>query len=68
VSTFEVWKITDATNPDNYATGTLLATVGIGTWRFISANGFKLVIRDTTTNFRVVTEMEKGMFPPRMRG
>jgi hypothetical protein len=62
VSTFEVWKITDATNPDNYATGTLLATVGIGTWRFISANGFKLVIRDTTTNFRVVTEMEKGIY------
>jgi hypothetical protein len=62
VSTFEIWKITDATNPDNYATGTLLATVGIGTWRFISANGFKLVIRDTTTNFRVVTEMEKGIY------
>ena len=62
VSTFEVWKITDATNPDNYATGTLLATVGIGTWRFISANGFKLVIRDTTTNFRVVVEMEKGIY------
>jgi hypothetical protein len=62
VSTFEIWKITDATSPDNYATGTLLATVGIGTYRFIGANGFKMVIRDQTTNFRVVVEMEKGIY------
>jgi hypothetical protein len=62
VSTFEIWKITDATNPDNYATGTLVATVGIGTWRFLSANGFKFVIRDTTTNYRVVVEAEKGIY------
>lgn len=62
VSTFEIWKITDATPPDQYATGTLLATVGIGKYRFLSANGFKMVIRDTTTNFRVVSEMEKGTY------
>jgi hypothetical protein len=62
VSTFEIWKITDATSPDNYATGTLLDTVGIGTYRFIGVNGFKMVIRDTTTNFRVVVEMEKGIY------
>jgi hypothetical protein len=62
VSTFEIWKITDATSPDDYATGTLLDTVGIGTYRFIGVNGFKMVIRDTTTNFRVVTEMEKGIY------
>lgn len=62
VSTFEIWKITDATNPDNYATGTLVATVGIGTWRFLSANGFKFVIRDQTTNYRVVVEAEKGIY------
>lgn len=59
---FEIWKISDATNPDNYATGTLLDTVGIGKYRFLSANGFKMVIRDTTTNFRVVSEMEKGTY------
>lgn len=59
---FELWKISDATNPDNYATGTLLDTVGIGKYRFLSANGFKMVIRDTTTNFRVVAEMEKGTY------
>jgi hypothetical protein len=62
VSTFEIWKITDATNPDNYATGTLLATVGIGKYRFLSANGFKFVIRDTITNYRVVVEAEKGIY------
>lgn len=62
VSTFEVWKITDATNPDNYATGTLLGTVGIGKYRFLHADGYKMVIRDTTTNFRVVSEMEKGIY------
>jgi hypothetical protein len=62
VSTFEIWKITDATSPDDYATGTLLDAVGIGTYRFIGVNGFKMVIRDTTTNFRVVTEMEKGIY------
>jgi len=59
---FEIWKIADAVSPDDYATGTLLDTVGIGKYRFLSANGFKMVIRDTTTNFRVVVEMEKGIY------
>jgi len=62
VSTFEIWKITDATPPDNYTTGTLLDTVGIGKYRFLSAVGFKFVIRDTITNFRVVVEAEKGIY------
>jgi hypothetical protein len=34
----------------------------VGIYRFISADGFKMVIRDTTTNFRVVSEMEKGNY------
>jgi hypothetical protein len=62
VSTFEIWKIADAVDPDDYATGTLLDTVGTGKYRFIGAAGFKMVIRDTTTNFRVVSEMEKGTY------
>jgi hypothetical protein len=62
VSTFEVWKITDATDPDDYATGTLEDTVGIGKYRFLSANGYKFVIRDQTTNYRVVVEAEKGIY------
>ena len=59
---FEIWKITNATDPDDYATGTLLDTVDIGVYRFIAADGFKMVIRDTTTNFRVVSPMEKGNY------
>jgi hypothetical protein len=62
VSTFEIWKIADAVPPDDYETGTLVDTVGIGKYRFLSANGFKFVIRDTTTNFRVVVEAEKGIY------
>lgn len=62
ISTFEIWKITDATDPDDYATGTLLDTVPIGKFRFLQAPGFKMVIRDTITNFRVVVEMEKGIY------
>lgn len=62
VSTFEIWKITDATDPDDYATGTLLTTAGVGKYRFLHADGYKMVIRDTTTNFRVVSEMEKGVY------
>jgi hypothetical protein len=62
ISTFEVWKITDATDPDDYDTGVLLATVPIGKFRFIGVNGYKMVIRDTITNFRVVVEMEKGIY------
>lgn len=62
VSTFEIWKITNATPPDDYATGTLVATVGTGNWRFLHADGYKVVIRDQTTNFRVVETMSKGVY------
>lgn len=62
VSTFEIWKITNATAEDDYATGTLVDTVGIGSWRFLSADGFKFVIRDTTTNYRVVNTASKGIY------
>jgi hypothetical protein len=62
VSTFEVWKITDATDPDDYATGTLVDTIGIGKWRFLHDDGYKFVIRDQTTNYRVVVEAEKGIY------
>ena len=62
VSTYEIWKITDATPPDDYDTGTLLDTVGPGKYRFIGVNGYKLVIRDVNSNYRVVVEMEKGVY------
>jgi hypothetical protein len=62
VSTFEVWEIPDATDPDDYDTGMLVDTIGIGKWRFLHADGYKFVIRDTTTNYRVVVEAEKGIY------
>jgi hypothetical protein len=62
VSTFEIWKITDATDPDDYDTGTLLDTVGPGKYRFIGETGFNLVIRDQLTNYRVVVDMTKGVY------
>jgi hypothetical protein len=66
VSTYEIWKISDATPPDNYATGTLLATVNPGKYRFIHADGYKMVIRDQVTSYRVVSEMEKGIYKAEM--
>lgn len=62
LSTFEIWKITNATPEDDYATGTLLATVGVGKWRFLHVDGYKLVVRDTTTNFRQSCSMSKGNY------
>jgi hypothetical protein len=62
VSTFEIWKVTDATAEDDYEDGTLLDTVGTGKYRFLSDDGFKLVIRDQATNYRVTVEMEKGVY------
>jgi hypothetical protein len=62
VSTFEIWKVTDATAEDDYATGTLLDTVGPGKFRFIGEDGYKLIIRDQTTNYRVSVEAEKGVY------
>jgi hypothetical protein len=62
VSTFEIWKLADSVPEDDYADGDLLATVGPGKFRFIGVNGFKLVIRDQSTNYRVTVEMEKGIY------
>ena len=62
VSTFEIWKVTDATAEDDYDTGTLLDTVGPDKFRFIGQNGYKLVIRDQATNYRVTVEAEKGVY------
>jgi hypothetical protein len=62
VSTFEIWKVADATAEDDYADGELLDTVGPGKFRFIGENGYKLVIRDQGTNYRVSVEAEKGVY------
>jgi hypothetical protein len=57
---FTLWKISNATSEDNYASGTNLGSVGNVKFRFLQAVGFKIVIRDNTTGFRQVVPMDKG--------
>ncbi len=59
---FTLWKITNATDEDDYATGTNLGTVTNEIYRFLSDPGFKIVIRDNTTGFRQVVPMDKGNY------
>ena len=59
---FTLWKITNATSEDDYATGTNLGNVGNTTFRFLDAPGYKIVIRDNTTSFRQVCPMDKGIY------
>jgi hypothetical protein len=59
---FELWKITTATATADYATGTLLDTVGNGIYRFIGVDGFDLVGVDTNSNIRRRTSMAKGIY------
>ena len=59
---FTLWKITNATPEDDYATGINLGSVGNVTFRFLQAPGFKIVIRDNTTGFRQVCPMNKGIY------
>ena len=59
---FTLWKITNATSEDDYATGTNLGNVGNTTFRFLDAPGYKIVIRDNTTGFRQVCPMDKGIY------
>jgi hypothetical protein len=59
---FTLWKITNATSEDDYATGTDLGDVGNITYRFLSDPGYKIVIRDNITSFRQVVSMDKGIY------
>ena len=59
---FTLWKIPNATPEDNYATGTNLGNFTNQKIRFVSAPGFKIVIRDNTTGFRQVISMDKGIY------
>ncbi len=59
---FTLWKITNATAEDDYATGTNLGNVGNVTYRFLSNSTHKIVIRDNTTGFRQVVTMAKGNY------
>ena len=59
---FTLWKIPNATPEDNFATGTNLGNFTNQKIRFVSAPGFKIVIRDNTTGFRQVISMDKGVY------
>jgi hypothetical protein len=59
---FELWKVTEATATADYATGTLLDTVGNEIYRFIGVSGFDIVGVDTNSNIRRRTSMAKGIY------
>jgi hypothetical protein len=60
--TFELWKVTTATATNDYATGTLLATVPNGRYRFIGLAGFDIVGVDINSNIRRRSSMAKGIY------
>ena len=60
--TFQLWKVPTSTPTADYATGTLLATVGNVTYRFIGVTGFDIVGVDTNSNIRRRTSMAKGVY------
>jgi hypothetical protein len=59
---FELWKVTTSTPTADYATGTLLDTVGNGVYRFIGVTGFDIVGVDTNSNIRRRSSMAKGIY------
>ncbi len=60
--TFQLWKVTTATATADYATGTLLATVGNVTYRFIGVTGYDIIGVDINSNIRRRTSMAKGIY------
>jgi hypothetical protein len=59
---FTLWKITNSTPEADYATGTNLGDVGNVTYRFLHADGFKIVIVDNVTGYRIPVSMSKGIY------
>lgn len=60
--TFQLWKVTTSTATADYATGTLLATVGNVTYRFIGVTGYDIIGVDINSNIRRRTSMAKGIY------
>jgi len=59
---FTLWKLLNSVPDDDYATGTNLGNVGNVTFRFIHADGYKIIIRDNSTAYRISCPMEKGVY------
>ena len=61
---YELWKVTEATATDDYATGTLLTTLATNAapYRFIGISGFDIVGRDVSSGVRRRSSMLKGTY------
>lgn len=59
---FTLWKLANSVPDDDYATGVNLGNVGNVTFRFIHADGYKIVIRDNSTAYRINCPMNKGVY------
>jgi hypothetical protein len=59
---FTLWKLANATPEADYATGTDLGDVGNVTFRFLNDPGFKIVIVDNVTGYRITCPMDKGVY------
>jgi len=59
---FTLWKLANAVPEADYATGTNLGNVGNTTFRFLDAPGFKIVIVDNVTGYRITCPMDKGVY------
>jgi hypothetical protein len=59
---FTLWKLANATPEADYATGTDLGNVGNVTFRFLNDPGFKIVIVDNVTGYRITCPMDKGVY------
>jgi len=59
---FTLWKLANATPEADYATGTNLGNVGNVTFRFLDAPGYKIVIVDNVTGYRITCPMDKGVY------
>lgn len=59
---FTLWKLLNSVPDDDYATGVNLGDVGNITFRFLHADGYKIIIRDNSTAYRISCPMEKGIY------
>jgi hypothetical protein len=59
---FTLWKLANAVPEADYATGTNLGNVANVTFRFLNAPGFKIVIVDNVTGYRITCPMDKGIY------
>lgn len=59
---FTLWKIPNSTAEDSYATGENLGNFGNVIYRFLSAPGYKIIIRDDATGYRQICPMDKGNY------